>query len=180
MKKYKILFLILFIGANFSFAQYSPKPSISLGAGYGDISSNSPNIGTIAFHLTVAKQFFNLPFNLKAGFTYQRDSEFFLPLSESRKIYFSYLQIFDFGIEFVQQLSPYLDFSEHIAYALVMDRVFEGIINQAHGVLISSELSALREKSDLWFTIGINYGLTFTQNRPSFSDVYFKTNYTFK
>ncbi len=179
MKKYELFLLVLFLSANFSLAQYSQKPSISLGVGYGDISSNSPNTGAIAFHFSAAKQFFNLPFNIKADYTYQRDSEFILPMSGSEKIYFSYLQIFDFGAEFIQPITPYLDFSEHIAYALVNDLVFDGINNWAHGINLSSELSALRGKSNFWFSVGINYGLTFTQNRPSFTDFYFKTNYTF-
>jgi hypothetical protein len=179
MKKYKILFLVLIVGANFSFAQYATKPSISFGLGYGDISSNSPSVGALAFHLAASQQLFDLPFDLKVGFTYQRDSEFILPLSGSQKLYFSYLQVFHFGAEFVQELTPYLDFSEHVAYALVNDRVFDGINNWAHGVLLSSELSLLRQLSNFWFTIGMNYGLTFTQNRPNFSDIYFRTNYTF-
>ncbi len=177
MKKLFILFFLIFASA--SFGQDSHETIVSGGIGYGSIASNSPEIGAAAFHLSLSQQLDFLPFRLKANYTYQRDPEYFLPMSETTKLYYSYLQIINFGAELFQNVGDYVCFSEYFAYALVDDAVFEGLDNWAHGITFSAEIGFMKKTSPLWFSAGFNYGLTFTGNRPNFGDFYLKVNYSF-
>ncbi len=177
MKKLFILFFL--ISASAEFGQDTLETIASGGIGYGSISSNSPAVGAMAFHISLSQEVGFLPFRLKASYTYQRDPEYFLPMSETTKLYYSYMQIINIGAELFQIVNDYVSFSEYFAYSSVYDEVFEGLDNWANGIMFSAEIGFLKKTSPLWFSTGFNYGLTFDKNRPDFNDFYIKVNYSF-
>ncbi len=176
MKKFIILFFFLF--SSVYFGQNNRTTVLSGGIGYGSITSNSPEIGTLAFHLSASHKVSFLPFNLKVDYCYQRESEYFLPMSETLKLYYSYLQLVNIGVELFQSAGENISFSEFFGYSIVNDRVFEGINNWANGIMFSAEIGLFRTTSPFWLSVGFKYGLTFDENKPSSGDFFLKANYS--
>ncbi len=175
----KFFLLLLLITTSINFGQKQLETIISGGIGYGAISSNSPAISSLALHGSLSQEVGFLPVRIKLNYSYLRDSEFFLPMSNSANLYFSYLQVINIGAELFQYAGDYICFSEFFSYSLVKDNVFEGINSWANGMMFSAEIGVLKSTSSLWFSAGFNYGLTFDKNMPAFSSFYIKANYSF-
>ncbi len=181
IRKILLTIILLFNLSTLTKAQIQ-SPSLGGSLHIGSIMGNSPSISSLggSFFFDFYPWFENVV-SFRASFTYSQMVEKFLPGNRSGK-YYSFLKIYSLKGFFRQNFPSQVFLEEGAGLIYLNDRTFSDVNIWEVGVGFSALAGYDFRKNNLdgfSLSLGIDYGVTFTQTTASYFLVFLQSQYYF-